>query len=42
MSQLPEPYQQFRQDHPDVYKAYENILGKLSLSLDHWISKHAS
>lgn len=25
MSQLPKPYQQFRQDHPDVYKAYENL-----------------
>src|ERR1700690_2947045 len=29
MSQLPKPYQQFRQDHPDVYKAYEN-LGKIT------------
>ncbi|MBI3739993.1 MAG: carboxymuconolactone decarboxylase family protein [Chloroflexi bacterium] len=25
MSQLPKPYQQFSQDHPDVYKAYENL-----------------
>ena len=25
MGQLPKPYQQFRQDHPDVYKAYENL-----------------
>jgi 4-carboxymuconolactone decarboxylase len=25
MNQLPKPYQQFRQDHPDVYKAYENL-----------------
>ena len=25
MSQLPKPYQQFRQDHPDVYKTYENL-----------------
>ncbi len=25
MSPLPKPYQQFRQDHPDVYKAYENL-----------------
>jgi 4-carboxymuconolactone decarboxylase len=25
MSQLPKPYQQFRQDHPDIYKAYENL-----------------
>ncbi len=25
MSQLPKPYQQFRQDHPDVYKAYESL-----------------
>jgi 4-carboxymuconolactone decarboxylase len=29
MSQLPKPYQQFRQDHPDVYKAYED-LGKIT------------
>ena len=25
MGQLPKPYQQFRQDHPEVYKAYENL-----------------
>ena len=25
MSRLPKPYQQFRQDYPDVYKAYENL-----------------
>ena len=25
MSQLPKPYQQFRQDYPDVYQAYENL-----------------
>ena len=25
MSQLPKPYQQFSKDHPDVYKAYENL-----------------
>jgi 4-carboxymuconolactone decarboxylase len=25
MSQLPKPYRQFQQDHPDVYKAYENL-----------------
>ena len=25
MSQLPKPYQQFQKDHPDVYKAYENL-----------------
>ncbi len=25
MNKLPKPYQQFRQDHPDVYKAYENL-----------------
>ena len=25
MSQLPKPYQQFKKDHPDVYKAYENL-----------------
>ncbi len=25
MSPLPKPYQQFRQDHPDVYKAYESL-----------------
>ena len=25
MSQLPKPYQQFRTNHPDVYKAYENL-----------------
>jgi 4-carboxymuconolactone decarboxylase len=29
VSQIPKPYQQFRQDHPDVYKAYEN-LGKVT------------
>jgi len=29
MSPLPKPYQQFRQDHPDVYQAYEN-LGKIT------------
>ncbi len=25
MSQLPKPYQQFRQDHADVYHAYETL-----------------
>ena len=25
MSQLPKPYQQFRQDHPDIYQAYEKL-----------------
>ena len=25
MSQLPKPYQQFRTDHPEVYKAYERL-----------------
>ncbi len=25
MSSLPKPYQQFRKDHPAVYKAYENL-----------------
>jgi 4-carboxymuconolactone decarboxylase len=25
MSQLPKPYQQFRKDHPDIYKAYEAL-----------------
>ena len=25
MSQLPKPYQQFRESHPEVYKAYENL-----------------
>ncbi|MFZ1043078.1 MAG: carboxymuconolactone decarboxylase family protein [Anaerolineales bacterium] len=25
MSQLPKPYQQFRKDHPDIYKAYEDL-----------------
>ena len=25
MSNLPKPYQQFRQDHPEVYQAYENL-----------------
>ena len=25
MSQLPKPYQKFRTDHPNVYKAYENL-----------------
>jgi AhpD family alkylhydroperoxidase len=25
MSQLPKPYQQFRTDHPEVYKAYEQL-----------------
>jgi 4-carboxymuconolactone decarboxylase len=25
MSQLPKPYQQFRTNHPEVYKAYEQL-----------------
>jgi len=25
MSQLPKPYQQFKQEHPEVYRAYENL-----------------
>jgi AhpD family alkylhydroperoxidase len=25
MSQLPKPYQQFRKDHAEVYRAYENL-----------------
>jgi AhpD family alkylhydroperoxidase len=25
MEQLPKPYQQFHQDHPEVYKAYESL-----------------
>ncbi len=25
MSQLPKPYQQFREDHADIYKAYESL-----------------
>jgi AhpD family alkylhydroperoxidase len=25
MSQLPKPYQQFRESHPEVYKAYEDL-----------------
>ena len=25
MSQLPKPYQQFRQEHPDIYQAYEKL-----------------
>ena len=25
MSQLPKPYQQFRQDYPDIYQAYEKL-----------------
>jgi 4-carboxymuconolactone decarboxylase len=25
MSQLPQPYQQFHQEHQDVYKAFENL-----------------
>jgi 4-carboxymuconolactone decarboxylase len=25
MSQLPKPYQLFRTNHPEVYKAYENL-----------------
>ena len=29
MSQLPKPYQQFKQEHPQVYEAYEN-LGKVT------------
>lgn len=31
MSQLPKPYQQFRQDHRDVYEAYEK-LGEITAS----------